>query len=109
MKLIKEQDLINQMEKDFSGNFLYEKGFCLINDMSFMDCFLETLENIPDAKEEKLNQLNLYKVAFDLLLKDDCRIAPGNWTGTLDELYYGRKDYYMDLAKKELLRQGERT
>lgn len=52
MKLIKENDLINQMEKDFSGNFLYDKGFCLIDNMSFMDCFLETLDNVPDAKEK---------------------------------------------------------
>ena len=46
----------------------------------------------------------LYKIAFDLLLKDDCIDVPGRWTGTLDELYEGRKAYYLDLAKKALER-----
>ena len=58
--------------------------------------------------EETLYELNLFKTAFDLLLKDDCKAAPGNWTGSLDELYYGRGAYYMDLAKKELSRGENR-
>ena len=48
-----------------------------------------------------LEELKEYRIAFDLLLKDDC-FNDKSWLGTLDELYEGRKEYYMNKAKKKL-------
>lgn len=48
-----------------------------------------------------LEELKEYRIAFDLLLKDDC-LNDKSWLGTLDELYEGRKEYYMNKAKKKL-------
>lgn len=44
-------------------------------------------------------ELELYRIAFELLLKDDC-LNDKDWLGTLDELYEGRKEYYLDKARK---------
>ena len=52
-----------------------------------------------------MNELLLYKVAFDLLLKDDC-LNDKDWYGRLDELYFARRDYYFDKAK-EIIKNGE--
>ena len=49
--------------------------------------------------EKKLEELELYKIAFDLLLKDDCKFAPQGWTGSIDDLYIGRKAFYFNKAK----------
>ena len=49
-------------------------------------------------------ELELYRIAFELLLKDDC-LNDKEWLGTLDELYEGRKEYYINKAK-EKIRQG---
>ena len=43
------------------------------------------------------NELELYKIAFELLLKDDC-LNDKEWLGTLDELYEGKKGYYLNKA-----------
>lgn len=43
------------------------------------------------------NELELYRIAFELLLKDDC-LNDKDWLGTLDELYEGRKEYYLNKA-----------
>ena len=48
-----------------------------------------------------LEELKEYRIAFDLLLKDDC-LNDKDWLGTLDELYEGRKEYYLNKAKKKL-------
>lgn len=53
------------------------------------------------VKSRELDDLRLYEIAFDLLLKDDC-LNDKSWLGTLDELYEGRKEYYMNKAKKKL-------
>lgn len=76
---------------------------------NFKGVDLITLASVIDKQPtvctvEETDRMVLYKIAFDLLLKDDCIDAPGRWTGTLDELYEGRKAYYLDLAKKELER-----
>lgn len=47
------------------------------------------------------NELELYRIAFELLLKDDC-LNDKDWLGTLDELYEGRKEYYLNKAKEKL-------
>lgn len=39
----------------------------------------------------------IYKVAFDLLLKDTC-LNDSKWLGSLDELYEGRRMYYINKA-----------
>lgn len=44
-----------------------------------------------------INKNELYEVAFDLLLKDTC-VNDSKWLGSLDELYEGRKQYYIDKA-----------
>ena len=85
---------------------LYYDGFSeSFSNVRGSDC--EVYGNMFDNRELlffkiDLDELNLYKMAFDLLLKDDCKAAPGNWSGSLDELYEGRKTYYIDLAHKEL-------
>jgi hypothetical protein len=84
-----------------TGNF--EDNFMCVDLITLAD----VIDNQPTVYDVDLEQLKLYKVAFDILLKDDCKASPGNWCGSLDELYEGRKDYYMDLAKKELSREGE--
>ena len=50
------------------------------------------------------NELELYRIAFELLLKDDC-LNDKDWPGTLDELYEGRKEYYMNKAS-EIVKAG---
>ena len=45
------------------------------------------------------NELELYRIAFELLLKDDC-LNDDKWLGTLDELYEGRKAYYLNKASE---------
>lgn len=47
------------------------------------------------------NELELYRIAFELLLKDDC-LNDKDWLGTLDELYEVRKEYYLNKAKEKL-------
>lgn len=80
------------------------------------DCNLEPFEAhcnsqcIKCAEEHEqlakwLEELKEYRIAFDLLLKDDC-LNDKKWLGTLDELYEGRKEYYMNKAK-EKIRQVE--
>ena len=54
---------------------------------------------------EWLEELKEYRIAFDLLLKDDC-LNDKDWLGRLDELYFARKDYYFDKAK-EIIKDGE--
>ena len=44
-----------------------------------------------------INEQELYRIAFELLLKDDC-LNDKEWLGTLDELYEGRKEYYLNKA-----------
>lgn len=39
----------------------------------------------------------IYKIAFDLLLKDTC-LNDSKWLGSLDELYEGRRMYYINKA-----------
>ena len=55
--------------------------------------------------KEFIKELKEYRIAFELLLKDDC-LNDKEWLGTLDELYKGRKEYYMNKAK-EKIRQVE--
>lgn len=52
-----------------------------------------------------LEELKEYRIAFDLLLKDDC-LNDKDWLGTLDELYEGRKEYYLNKAKEKLKAGG---
>ena len=40
---------------------------------------------------------DIYKVAFDLILQDDC-INDDRWLGSLDELYEYKRDYYINKA-----------
>lgn len=49
--------------------------------------------------EEWIKELKEYRIAFELLLKDDC-LNDKYWLGSLDELYKGRKEYYLDKARK---------
>lgn len=50
---------------------------------------------------DELEELKEYRIAFELLLKDDC-LNDKDWLGTLDELYEGRKEYYLNKAKEKL-------
>lgn len=50
-------------------------------------------------------ELELYRIAFELLLKDDC-LHDKDWVGSLDELYEGRKEYYLNKAKEKLKAGG---
>lgn len=52
-----------------------------------------------------INEQELYRIAFELLLKDDC-LNDDKWLGTLDELYEGRKGYYLNKAI-EKFKKGE--
>ena len=45
------------------------------------------------ALKERLEQCEM---VFDLLLEDDCKFAPQGWTGSIDDLYVGRKQYYFN-------------
>lgn len=55
--------------------------------------------------KECIKELKKYRIAFELLLKDDC-LNDKYWLGSLDELYEGRKEYYLNKAK-EKIRQVE--
>lgn len=57
----------------------------------------EFFNDVADVLEE----LKEYRIAFELLLKDDC-LNDKDWLGTLDELYEGRKEYYLNKAKEKL-------
>lgn len=53
---------------------------------------------------DRLEELKEYRIAFELLLKDDC-LNDKDWLGTLDELYEGRKEYYLNKAI-EIIKAG---
>ena len=55
-----------------------------------------TVEEFKALKEKA----DLYEQAFYLLLKDDCKRLPEGWTGSIDELYVGRKQFYLDKVEK---------
>ena len=55
-----------------------------------------TIEEFKALKEKA----DLYEQAFYLLLKDDCKRLPEGWTGSIDELYVGRKQFYLDKVEK---------
>lgn len=55
-----------------------------------------TVEEFKALKEKAY----LYEQAFYLLLKDDCKRLPEGWTGSIDELYVGRKQFYLDKVEK---------
>lgn len=62
---------------------------------------------IETMQTNEAQALEIYKKAFELLLRDNCLTDPGNWTGTLDELYEGRKQYYLEIAKDKLQEGAE--
>ena len=57
------------------------------------------MNNEYEQLKEFIKELKEYRIAFELLLKDDC-LNDKEWLGTLDELYKGRKEYYLDKARK---------
>lgn len=57
------------------------------------------MSNEYEQLKEFIKELKEYRIAFELLLKDDC-LNDKEWLGTLDELYEGRKEYYLNKARK---------
>ena len=49
---------------------------------------------------------DIYKVAFDLILQDDC-FNDDKWLGLLDELYEYKRDYYINKAF-EIIKEKEK-
>lgn len=66
-------------------------NIAMINDLEAYQA-IGTVEELQALKE----RLEQYEMAFDLLLKDDCKFAPQGWTGSIDDLYVGRKQYYFN-------------
>ena len=93
----------NLLKRNCKCTGKFEDNFMCVDLVTLAD----VIDQQPTVYDVDIEQLKLYKIAFYLLLKDDCKAAPGNWYGSLDELYEGRKEYYMELAKKKLSREGE--
>ena len=101
--LFKIKNECSKSEKCINCKFFNEKH---ITQGDYDVCILEIDPckwNIKEIKrrlreaKQMINEQELYRIAFELLLKDDC-LNDKEWLGTLDELYEGRKEYYLNKA-----------